>query len=91
MSRTFDARNKIAPACIEALAAQVPACFTAADWRSYLMECARGSINEPAQRDAMRRGHAPNYCAQCTQGYSERMRSEGRCAPHPAAAKAVTA
>jgi hypothetical protein len=89
--RQFGARNKEAPACVAEIAKQVPACFSAVQWLSYVDDCYRSALNDPAERARMDRGQAPNHCVGCTVGYRERMRGEGRCFPHAQEAEVASA
>lgn len=79
--RSFDARNHLLPAAVEALAATPPACFDRPIWRLYLIDCHRGALNDAASRARINRGEFPNYCDECQAGYQTRMQAAGRCHP----------
>ena len=79
--RQFNARNKEAPACVEAISAKVPQCFEPKVWRLFVEDCYRSAMNDEAERARMNRGEAPDYCSCCTRGYQARMKAAGRCHP----------
>lgn len=81
--RHFSQYNKADPEPVVRLLAQRPQCFGASDWRLYLLDVHRGTLNDPANRQRLVRGVAPNYCEECTQGYRASMQARGRCHPHP--------
>lgn len=79
--RHFDQRNRRTPACVIQLAAEPPACFTPVQWREYLEDCWRGTLNDMLARNRLNRGERPDYCSDCTKGYQARMQAAGRCHP----------
>jgi hypothetical protein len=79
--RRFDSRNKALPACVETLAADPPACFDKPIWRLFLIDCYRGTLNDPASRARISRGERPDYCTDCQQGYQQRMQARALCRP----------
>lgn len=79
--RSFDARNRSVPACVEKLAADPPECFSKPIWRLFLIDCYRGALNDPASRARITRGQRPDHCSDCLAGYRQSMQAQGRCHP----------
>lgn len=58
-----------------------PECFGTADWRLYLLDVHRGTLNDPANRQRLVRGELPAFCAECTEAYRTKMEAQGKCHP----------
>lgn len=81
MARTFGALNQLDPAWLTTMASQVPACYTPQTWASYLQSVREESQDDEVLRSSLRRGNAPDYCADCTRGHQRRMVAAGKCTP----------
>lgn len=79
--RRFGQHNAVPPACVIKLAEKPPECFNPAIWKQYLIDCYRGALNEPATRQRMTRGIAPDYCSECLPDHRARMQAQNKCHP----------
>lgn len=79
--RQFAQYNKADPAPVVLLLEKRPLCFGTADWRLYLLDVHRGTLNDPANRQRLVRGELPAFCAECTEAYRTKMEAQGKCHP----------
>lgn len=81
--RKFAQYNVADPLPVVRLLDQRPPCFDAPGWRLYLLDVHRGTLNDAANRARLIRGELPDYCAECTAQFQERMQAQGKCCPAP--------
>jgi len=79
--RQFAAHNRQPPACIQRMGEKVPACFTAAQWSSYLRECWRQALSRAKELAKLERGQVPDYCSDCSSRYRTEQTALGTCHP----------
>lgn len=83
--RQFSQYNKADPDPVVRLMEKRPQCFRPEDWRLYLLDVHRGTLNDQPSRQRLIRGELPDFCRECTENYRSRMEAQGKC--HPPALK----
>lgn len=81
MGRHFAQYNAADPKPVVALLEKCPPCFEPKQWRVWLLDVHRGTLNDEAERARLNRGETPPYCDACTVGYANKMKAQGRCSP----------
>lgn len=89
--RQFSQYNKADPAPVVRLMEKRPQCFRPEQWRLWLLDVHRGTLNDQPNRQRLIRGEVPDYCVGCTQGYRDRMEAAGKCRPFNGSTEAAHA
>ena len=58
-----------------------PQCFRPEQWRLWLLDVHRGTLNDQPNRQRLIRGEVPEFCSGCTENYRSRMEAQGKCHP----------